>query len=118
MATALTISKQFLDAFAAKDGDRVAGLIGDNFNFRGPVMQFDDRASFVGAMAELAGQWDCRHDNLQAIEQDGNVALRYDFVMRKPVVQSLPMMEWHRIEDGKIAEIQLMFDTAKFSMPG
>ena len=37
--------------------------------------------------------------------------------MTAPVRQTVAMVEWYQVEDGKITDIRLMFDTAGFKMP-
>ena len=41
----------------------------------------------------------------------------YDFVMSAPIQQSVPMVEFIRIRNGRISDIRLLFDTAAFEMP-
>ncbi len=117
MTSPLSVAKQFLGAFTAKDADKIRNLIGEEMRFEGPMMRFDDRDSFLAGLCPLVQGWDTRHENIRALEQGDEVALMYDWVMTAPLQQSVPMMEWYRVKEGKIVDIKLMFDTAKFTPP-
>ena len=117
MGSTLTVAKAYLAAFAAKDIDKLEGFLADKFRFDGPMMQFDSADAFTGMLRELAQAWDCEHKISREIEAGNEAVLAYDLVMTAPIAQNVPMFEWIRVEDGKITDIKVMFDTAKMTMP-
>ena len=52
-----------------------------------------------------------------AFSNGDTAVMLYDFVMTEPVKQTVRMTEWFRTSGGKLSEIRLMFDTAKFTSP-
>jgi hypothetical protein len=53
------------------------------------------------------------HDEKVFVDGD-DVCIVYDFVA-KPPARASPTVEWYRVRDGKIAEIQIVFDTRPFA---
>lgn len=117
MGSPLTTAKAYLEAFAAKDIDALPGFFGDKFRFDGPMMQFDSAEAFTGMLREMAQGWVCEHKISREIEAGNEAVLAYDLVMTAPIAQTVPMFEWVTVENGKITDIKLMFDTAKMKMP-
>ncbi len=117
MTSPLTVAKGYLAAFAAKDLEKLPSFIGDPFRFKGPMMEFENSAAFIGAMKEIARTWQCEHKIFREIERGNDAVLVYDLVMAAPIAQTATMFEWYRVEDGKITDIRLMFDTATLKMP-
>ncbi len=117
MATALAIAEKYLAAFSAGDTKAINDLIGDSIVFDGPMMKIEGREPFMQAMTGLAKAWKSDHKHIRAIGNGEDAALLYDFVMTEPIKQTVRMTEWYRVRNGKIDEIRLLFDTAKFTPP-
>jgi predicted SnoaL-like aldol condensation-catalyzing enzyme len=118
MGSPLTVAKAYLEAFANRNVDALPGFFAEKFRFDGPMMQFDSAAAFTGMLREMAQVWTCDHKISREIEAGNEAVLAYDLVMTAPIAQTVAMVEWVRVEDGKITDIKLMFDTAKMAMPG
>ena len=83
----------------------------------GPMTKIEGREPFMQAMTGLAKAWKSDHKRIRAIGNGEDAALLYDFVMTEPIKQTVRMTEWYRVRNGKIDEIRLLFDTAKFTPP-
>ena len=117
MASALAIAEKYLSAFSAGDTKTINDLVSDNIVFDGPMMKIEGREQFMQAMTGLAKSWKSDHKRIRAIGDGEDAALLYDFVMTEPIKQTVRMTEWYRVRGGKIDEIRLLFDTAKFTPP-
>ena len=117
MQSPMSMAKAYLTAFDDKNVGDIENLIGESFRFEGPIMKFEDKRSFIDMADGMTKGWDCRHENVEGLEQGDQAVLRYDFVMASPVPQTVHMVEWYRVRDGQIEDIRLMFDSAKFIMP-
>ncbi len=117
MASALATAERYLAAFSTGDIDTISSLVSDDIVFEGPMAHFEGREPFMQAMTGLAKTWKSDHKRIRAIENGDSAALLYDFVMTEPIKQTVRMTEWYRVRNGKIDEIRLLFDTAKFTPP-
>ena len=115
MASALATAEKYLAAFGNGDIDTIDSLVADSIRFDGPMVQLEGRDAFIQAMTGLAKSWRTTHKRLRAVENGQDAAILYDFVMTEPVQQTVRMTEWYRVKNGKIEEIRLLFDTAKFT---
>ncbi len=117
MASALATAEKYLAAFGAGDIATLNDLVSDDITFEGPMVQLSGREPFMQAMTGLAKTWKSDHEHIRAVENGENAVLLYDFVMTEPIGQTVRMTEWYRVRNGKIDEIRLLFDTAKFTPP-
>ena len=83
----------------------------DNFSYIGPMEQFDNRDDFVSVLLNMVGPGMDIGD-IQRVFVDGDdVCTIYDCVAGPSTVT---MAEWIHAENGRITQIRLFFDPAKF----
>ena len=117
MASPMALAEQYWSAFSNGDTAMLNDIINDDISFEGPMVQLAGREPFMQAMTGLAQTWKCSHRPIQSVEDGETAVMLYDFVMTEPVKQTVRMTEWFRARGGKLSEIKLMFDTAKFTSP-
>ncbi len=117
MASPMALAEQYWTAFSTGDTAKLNDIINDDISFEGPMVQLSGRESFMQAMTGMAQTWKCSHEPIQRVEDGDTAVMLYDFVMTEPVKQTVRMTEWFRTRDGKLSEIKLLFDTAKFTSP-
>ena len=111
-------AKEITDAYYAgwrngewKDGQFDKDLLDpDNFSFIGPMEQFDNRDAFVLTLLNMVGP-NMAIGEVHRVFVDGNdVCTIYD-CSAGPV--TVTMAEWFHVENGRITQIRLFFDTKK-----
>ena len=87
----------------------------DDLHFASPAMQLDGAEAFRGALGGLVQQvkgLEIRHQSV-----DGDAVLTvYDFDLGLPA-GPIPMAERLQCRDGVIAEVELIFDSARMAPP-
>jgi hypothetical protein len=102
-----TIVRNYLEAIATKQLDRLAELVAPDVRFTGPVSTFTSRAEVCTALRRI-GAVHVRSD-IKRIFTDGNeVCAIYDFVT--DTVGAVPTIEWIRVEGGQIRSVNLYYD--------
>ena len=101
---------EYLNAFYSGDHDRASRCVADQFEFCGPFVQARDRRSFFKSAAPLAKAVGGHHVLRQWRDGD-EVCTIFDLKLGTGTVT---MCEWHRLCDGKIASIRVLFDTVTF----
>jgi ketosteroid isomerase-like protein len=114
MASAAQVVNEYLAAFWSGDFDKARSLVADDFSFRGPLAQADNKETFFASAAPLAPivrgyrlvrQW----------EEGDEVCTVYECKLETPVgTGSVPISEWNTVRSGRVAAARLMFDTAAF----
>jgi ketosteroid isomerase-like protein len=114
MASAAQVVNEYLAAFWSGDFDKARSLVADDFSFRGPLAQADNKETFFASAAPLAPivrgyrlvrQW----------EEGDDVCTVYECKLETPVgTGSVPISEWNTVRSGRVAAARLMFDTAAF----
>ena len=111
---ARSVGEGYFDAWTAGDFDRARSLVHDDLTFRGPFETFERADDFFGSLRRVGGGLLQRADKRKVFADGEDVCVVYDFVAPEPVGAS-PTAEWYRVRDGKIAEIQVIFDTRPFA---
>mgnify|MGYP003702440845 CR=1 FL=1 len=109
------IFEQYLDRFTSGDLDGAAELLDESFNFRGPMLQADNKSDFLAGTEGLLPI--VKGYEMHRVFTDGNdVCAIYDFKVETPAgAGSIPMTEWSVVRNGKLVSSQLLFDTAAFA---
>jgi limonene-1,2-epoxide hydrolase len=100
-------------ALSESDFEAARGLLKDDLRFKGP---FEEFTSADGYLETVRGLWrivesvDLRHMSSAGDE----VVVLYDMVTSTPAGTQL-ICEWYGVEDGRIAWIRALFDTAPFA---
>jgi hypothetical protein len=104
----------YLDAFAARDFDRVRATLSDRtFHYRSPVMTHSDADVFVLDISRLGQILD--GIDRRRIFVDGNeVCAILTFRIRINVVTHYPVVLWARVDDGRIVSLEAFFDATEY----
>jgi hypothetical protein len=109
----LDVVSSYHEALREQDPAGARKLLRDDLRFEGPFESFENANDYVAAIAKLWGiveRIDVRH-----VSASGNeVVALYDMVTRTPAGTQL-VCEWYGVEDGAIAWIRALFDTAPFA---
>jgi hypothetical protein len=108
------VGEGYFDAWTSSDFDRARSFVHDDLTFRGPFETFERADDFFVSLRRVGGGLLQRADKKKVFADGQDVCIIYDFVAPDPVGAS-PTAEWYRVRDGKIAEIQVMFDTRPFA---
>jgi len=105
----------YLDAFAARDFDRVrATLSNDNFYYRGPVSTHTDADVFVLDISRIGQILD--GIDVRRLFVDGNeLCAILDFRIRINIVDITRVVLWAKVEQGKIVSLEAFFDATEYS---
>jgi hypothetical protein len=109
----LDVIASYHEALSARDFDGARRLLRDDLRFTGPFESFESADDYVAAIQKLFGivtSIQVRH-----VSADGDeVVALYDMATRTPAGTQL-IGEWYGVEDGSIAWIRALFDTAPFA---
>jgi hypothetical protein len=111
--TPLDVISRYHEALGAQDFDGARGLLRDDLRFTGPFESFEDADAYLASLRQLWGiveSIDIRHVSSSGTE----VVALYDMATRTPAGAQL-VCEWYGVEDGTIAWIRALFDTAPFA---
>jgi limonene-1,2-epoxide hydrolase len=100
-------------ALGSRDLDGARKLLKHDLRFEGPFDKFDRADDYWTAITRLWGivqRVDVHHRSASGDE----VVTLYDMVTRTPAGTQL-VCEWLGVEDGQIAWIRTLFDTAPFA---
>lgn len=107
------IVRAYHAALGERDFETARGLLKDDLRFEGPFETFDRADDYLSALTRLWGiveRIEIRHRS-----SSGNATVvLYDMVTQTPAGTQL-ICEWSRVEDGRIAWIRTVFDTAPFA---
>lgn len=113
--TPVAVFNAYLDAFAARDFDRVrATLSDDTFYYRGPVSTHTDADVFVLDISRIGQILD--GIDVRRVFADGNeVCAILDFRIRINIVDITRVVLWAVVEHGKIVSLEAFFDATEYS---
>jgi len=111
------IFRTYLDRFTSRDRDGAAALLTEDFQFHGPILQSQGKATFLEGSAALGPIMRGAHVHRQWEEGDELCSI-YDFTIETPAGAAvIPMAEWNTFREGKLASARLIFDTAAMTAP-
>ena len=111
MSRPLEIARQYMQIFyGGQSLDLLYELFAEDFSFIGPFYQFDSVHSYIESL-KSDPPMGCDYKIIKAYEDDDSACLVYEFI--KPGASTL-MTQLFEINDEKITDIVLVFDTAAF----
>lgn len=115
MGNARDVVDRYFTALRDKDFITMRALLHDDVSFAGPLGTTDGADDYIGAMkgvtAEMTGV------ERRALFGEGeDVCQIYDLVLAKPDV-TLPVAQWLKVRDGRIASVRLFFDPRPLVQP-
>ena len=115
MTESVRVVENFLTALAARDFSAVRGcLAGSGFRYLSPIAQFDNPDDFVTSM-EGVGAILHKITVLHRFEDDGLVCHVLDFTVNLETRRTRRTVQLARVRDGKIAELEVIFDATQFN---
>ena len=109
-----SVGERYFEAWTSGDFEGARSLVHDDLIFRGPFETFERADDFFASLRRVGGTLLKRADKKRVFVDGDDVCIVYDFVAVAPVGAS-PTVEWYRVRDGKIGEIQIVFDTRPFA---
>ncbi len=102
------IVDRYFAAMAGKDFATIRTLVHDDVTFKGAMGTTNGADEYIGGLQQtLANMREVRR---HVISADGESVFQvYDLIMSEPDV-SLPIAQWLRVRDGRIAALQVFFD--------
>jgi ketosteroid isomerase-like protein len=107
-----SIALSYIDACGRKDLDAVAALLAPEMTFVGPGSTLTGASPYLAVLRRLGPVW-VRSEVKKVFAEGPDVCVIYDFVTDSPA-GAVPIVEWLRIEGGRIASVTLIFDRLTF----
>lgn len=106
------VALEYIEACGRKDYDTVGRLLAPSMTFVGPGNALTGAAPYLAVLRRLGLVWVT--SDVKKVFVDGDeVCVIYDFVTDTPS-GAVPIVEWLRIENGKVASVTLFFDRVTF----
>lgn len=106
------IALAYIEACGRNDFDAVAPLLAPDLTFTSPGNALVGAAPYLAVLRRIGAVW-VRSDVKKVFTDGPDVCVIYDFVTDTPA-GAVPLVEWLRIENGRIASITLFFDRVTF----
>ena len=106
------VALEYIEACGRKDYDTVTRLLSTSMTFVGPGNALTGAAPYLAVLRRLGPVW-TRSDVKKVFVDGDEVCVIYDFVTDTPA-GAVPIVEWLRVEDGRIASVMLFFDRVTF----
>jgi len=102
----------FYTALENHDWKGARALLHDNFRFRGPSQQADSVDDFIATNRQINPDWKFRDVEMT---EDANIIMSFfTTIMTRPAQGSNRCAERVEIRHGKLASIELIYDSAGF----
>jgi hypothetical protein len=110
---ALEVIARYHEALGERDFEGARKVLRDDLRFTGPFESFQTADAYIAALQQL---WSIveSHDVRHVSASGNEVVALYDMVTRTGAGTQL-VCEWCGVEDGSIAWIRALFDTAPFA---
>lgn len=109
------VFKAFIDAFSARDFDRLRRCLADeDFAYKSPISHFDNATEFVKDLYRI-GQI-LEGIEIRRVFVDGNeVCAILNFKIRINILDITPVVLWSTVENGRIKRQEAFFDATEYS---
>lgn len=106
------VALAYIEACGRKDYDTVSRLLSPSMTFVGPGNALTGAEPYLAVLQRLGPVW--TKSDVKKVFVDGDeVCVIYDFVTDTPA-GAVPIVEWLRVQDGRIASVKLFFDRVTF----
>ena len=112
LAETISVADNYYAAFQGGDLDRV--LMADDLKFFSPRFELDSATAFRGALKGLFARVESLNITSQLYDQ-GTVLTFYDLDLGTG--GPIPMAEKLKVVEGKLARVDLLFDSARLAPP-
>jgi hypothetical protein len=106
------IALAYIDACGRKDLDAVAPLLAPDIVFVGTSNTVTGATPYLEVLRRIGLVW-VRSDVKKVFADGPEVCVIYDFVTDTPA-GAVPIVEWLRIEAGRITSVKLFLDRMRF----
>jgi len=114
MAGATKVVNEYLAAFYSGDLDKARSVVAENYVFKGPFVEANDREAFFQSAARLAAIVRGHHV-LKQVEQGEDVCSLYEVnIVTAAGSGSVTMSEWHTVREGRLKLGRVVVDTVAF----
>ena len=104
----------YLKAFEQGDFERARSCLSASFTYQGPTARFGDPESFIDNIWRV-GQI-LHHIEVRKTFVEGNdVCTIMNFHVHLDERRSVPVVQWSKVEDGKIVTIEVFFDATDYN---
>ena len=117
MPTSLEVVNDYYEATNnKKDPDAAAALLREDFVFAGPLMKVEGKEANIELLKRFLPMHRETRMHKQFVEGE-HVCSIYDLVVSNPAggTITMPIADWMRVEDGKVAEQTIYYDPREFS---
>jgi len=108
------IVETYLKAFEQGDFDRARSCLSDAFTYIGPTARFNDPESFIENVWHV-GQILHHIEIRKTFVDDNDVCSIMNFHVHLDERRSVPVVQWAKVEDGKIRTIEVFFDATEYT---
>ncbi|MGE0200742.1 MAG: nuclear transport factor 2 family protein [Candidatus Melainabacteria bacterium] len=110
MTSQIKAIRSYYEAFSRKDFDGMKPYMSDDFSFEDPFHTADSADQYID-MLRVMNALDYDIKLINTIESENEVVVRFDWIVQKPVITTIPMMEWFTFDtNGLISQSELLFD--------
>jgi len=106
------IALAYIDGCGRKDFDAVAALLAPDIRFAGPNNATTGATPYLAVLRRVGTVW-VRSDVRKVFSDGPDVCVIYDFVT-DTAAGTVPIVEWLRVESGRITSVNLFFDRVAF----
>ena len=106
------VALEYIEACGGKNYDELTRLLAPAMTFVGPGNAVTGAAPYLGILRRLGPVW-VRSDIKKVFVDKDEVCVIYDLVTDTPA-GAVPIVEWLRIENSRIASVTLFFDRMTF----
>src|SRR5688572_19935156 len=99
--------KKFYAAMEQHDWETKRGMLHDDFQFRGPLMQVEGADQFIQAIKQFGCE--VKFADVEMLEKGSTVMSFFTFQISQPFEGAFRMAERVTIEDGKLRASELIF---------
>jgi ketosteroid isomerase-like protein len=108
------IVETYLKAFEQGDFDRARSCLSDAFTYIGATARFNDPESFIENVWHV-GQILHHIEIRKTFVDDNDVCSIMNFHVHLDERRSVPVVQWAKVEDGKIRTIEVFFDATEYT---
>src|SRR6185369_11833100 len=106
------VALAYIEGCSRKEFDRVAELLAPDIRFEGPGNAVTGAAPYLAVLRRIGAVW-VRSDVKKVFVDGSDVCVIYDLVT-DTAAGAVPIVEWLRVDDRRIASVRLFFDRVAF----
>lgn len=107
------VVETYLKAIEQGDFDAARSCLAASFSYQGPTASFNNPESFIENIWHV-GQILHHIEIRKTFVEDNDVCTIMNFHVYLDERRSVPVVQWSKIEDGKIAAIEVFFDASDY----